>query len=110
MKQYVITDLAPEETKEIATYLEKKVGSSGLMDFFWIPLEPSLYTDIQKAHADCAPICFPLEMDMDQITCEFFLRTRKKVACDCMGYATYKQIEWVLSFLDTMLKDLNIHP
>ena len=110
MKQYVITDLSPEETEAISEYLKEKVGSSGLMDFFWVPVDPSFYTEIQKKHMDCMPLCFPVELDVDQLTCEFFLRVRKKISCDCMRYATRDQREWMITFLDEMLEELNIHP
>jgi len=110
MKQYVITELSPEESEAISAYLKEKVGFSGIIDFFWIPVDPGLYTKEQETHIDCAPLCFSVEMDVDQLICEFLLRTRKKVACDCIKYATAKQREWIIEFLDEMLNQLNIHP
>ena len=42
------------------------------------------------------------------MTCEFLVRIKKKMKCDCMAYATYEQQNWLIKKIDTILEKLNI--
>ncbi len=108
MKQYVIDQLRYEDYEKIQTFLEESHGKSELDGLFWIALPADLATDIQLAHRDCQPFHFAVELSHDRLTCELLVRTRRRMRCDCMGYASPAQFLWLCRWVDTMLETLQV--
>ena len=108
MKQYVIDELRPDDYQKLKAYLDENFNSSNIDEIYWIPLEQENLTDIQAGHTECQPFYFAIELNPDILACELLIRTKSRVRCDCITYATEKQLSWLVRFVDGMLNRLEI--
>ena len=108
MKQYVIDELRPDDHKKLQSYLDENLESSNLEGIYWLPLELKALTDVQQGHTDCQPFYFAIELKPETLACELLVRTKSRVRCDCISYATAKQLNWLIQVVDGMFAKLNI--
>lgn len=108
MKQYVIDELRPTEHKKINAYLDKKLGSPALNGIYWMPLEPSYYNEVQAEHTPCQPFYIAIELEPNKIICELLIRTKSRVRCNCISYATERQRNWIIDIVDAIFDELGI--
>ena len=108
MNQHLIDELRPVDHEKIRTFMDKKYGSSQFDGLYWIPLEKEILTDDQSAHSECSPFFFAIELKPGLMACELLVRTKSRIKCTCMGYATRKQHNWLIDIIDTLLNQLEI--
>jgi len=108
MKQYVVDELRYQDYEKINAYLDETYGPVSVSGVYWIPVDPELLTAEQKAHTECRPFYMAVELAEKQLSCEFLVRTRNRVRCSCMGYATERQRNWIIGIVDDMLDQLGI--
>jgi hypothetical protein len=108
MKQYVIDELRATDYESLKTFLQEHCGPAALDGIYWIPLEKDLLTDIQKAHRDCQPHYFAVDLDENRLVAELLVRTKNIMRCDCIGYATQAQRNWLIAFVDDIFNQLEI--
>jgi hypothetical protein len=108
MKQYVIDELRPEDYNALKKYLDEKFGQAVMGGIYWIPVETELLTDIQSEHKECRPHYLALELDPGRIACELLVRTQNRMRCDCIQYATVKQRNWLIEWVDRIFNRLDI--
>ncbi len=108
MKQYVIDELKPHDHKRLQSHLKASCGPAELEGVYWLCLDASLYTETQAAHRECQPFYAAIRLRKQSIAIEFLIRTRNRIRCDCMAYATAEQIAWLVESLDDMLGQLGV--
>lgn len=108
MKQYRIDGLDLTDHRKLKSYLDNHLGDPMLGNIYWLELDPRILTPLQENHKSCYPHYFALELETDFLSCEFLVRIRQNIRCDCMGYATPEQREWLISTVDAMLETLSI--
>ena len=108
MKQYVIDELRPDDYKKLKAHLDENFNPSDIDGIYWIPLDQENLTDIQAEHTECQPFYYAIELNPDILACELLVRTKNRVRCDCISYATEKQLSWLIRFLDGILDKLEI--
>lgn len=108
MKQYIIDELRYNDYEKVKLYLTEKLGASEIDGIYWLPLEKELLTDEQTSHNECLPLFFVIDLKPELISCELLVRTKNKIKCTCIGYATEKQRNWLIRYTDDMLKQLEI--
>lgn len=108
MKQYVIDGLRLEDYRKLKDYLDSAVESSPLAGIYWLELEPSLLTPIQREHVNCKPHVFAFMLEETYLSCELLVRIKNTIKCDCMAYATVKQRNWLMDTVDAILEKLDI--
>ncbi len=108
MKQYLIDGLSPQDHERLKAYLDEHHGPCDLGSIYWIEIEQAFLTPLQAAHTRCAPHFFALELGRDYLSCELLVRIRTSIKCDCMGYATPGQRDWLMGFADRVLDTLAI--
>ena len=108
MKQYVIDELRPADHQKIQTYLAANFSDKEFEGLFWIPLDQEQLTELQNAHTQCQPFYFALELLPDRLACELLVRTRQRVRCDCIQYATEKQRNWLIQKVEAIFDRLEI--
>ncbi|MGD8889317.1 MAG: hypothetical protein PVF53_12945 [Desulfobacterales bacterium] len=108
MKQYVIDELRPEDHETLKTYLNDHFGPKVLDAIYWIPLDPDILTDVQIEHAACRPHYFAIDLDQTRLACELLVRTKRRVRCGCIDYATENQRNWLIDLIDSILYQLKI--
>ncbi|MFO7750191.1 MAG: hypothetical protein R6V54_08850 [Desulfobacteraceae bacterium] len=108
MKQYLIDGLRIEDHKKLETYLKGRFTASPLGNIYWIELDREILTPVQKEHTSCQPHIFALELEERFLACELLVRIKNSIKCDCMGYATARQRNWLMDKVDEMLAQLDI--
>ena len=108
MKQYIIDDLRPEDCAALKTSLDKRFGPADLGRIYWIPLEAGLLTAAQSAHTECQPLYFAIDLDDSRLACELLVRSKHRLRCDCIRYATQHQRNWLIGWVDDMFERLQI--
>ena len=73
-----------------------------------MPLEKGLLTNEQATHTECLPLFFVVDLKLGIISCELLVRTKNRIKCGCIDYATEKQRNWLIQYIDDMLKQLEI--
>jgi hypothetical protein len=108
MKQYVVDQIRPQDYESIRERLEARFGKPRLDSIYWIELPHGQLTDTQKSHSDCSPFYFAAELENDRLSCELLVRSSVILRCDCIGYATADQRNWLIAEIDAMLQELGI--
>lgn len=110
MKQYVIDELRLQDYEILKTYLTENFGSSSVGGIFWVPIDKEIFSSVQAEHTTCQPFYFALDLEPNFLACELLVRTKSKVKCVCMAYATQDQRNWLISKIDSILMQLGIIP
>ena len=109
MKQYLIDGLRPEDHKRLENYFKDHFTASPLGSIYWIELDREILTPVQQEHTSCQPHIFALELEEGFLACELLVRIKNSIKCDCMGYATVRQRDWLMDKVDDMLAQLEIN-
>lgn len=108
MKQYVIDELRPADYQKLKAFLDDKLGTAEFGGVYWIPLDTDQLGVTQTEHESCQPFHFALELEPTRLSCELLVRTRQRIRCDCIAYASEKQRNWIIGYLDDTLEELSI--
>ena len=108
MKQYVIDQLRLSDYEAIKSYLDENVESSTIEGIYWIPIDPDILTDEQVSHKECQPYYFAIDLDETLMSCELLVRSKNRLRCSCIGYATEKQRNWFIDVIDSILEKIEI--
>ena len=108
MKQYIIDELRPEDHKALKKYLDEEFGPAAMDSIYWIPVDTDLLTDVQLQHKECRPHYLALDLGPGRIACELLVRTKNRMRCDCIQYATEQQRNWLIELVDNMFNRLGI--
>lgn len=108
MKQYVIDELRLGDYDRLQSHLQERFGPADLGGVFWIPIENHQLSHIQASHTGCQPFYFAVELQEGAIACELLVRTRGRIRCDCIAYATHSQRNWIIDLIDGIFERLDI--
>ena len=108
MKQYVIDELRPEDHRVLKEYLNKEFGQDTMDGIYWITVDSGLLTPIQAQHENCRPHYLALELEPGRLACELLVRTKSRMRCDCIRYATESQRNWLIDLIDNIFDRLKI--
>jgi hypothetical protein len=108
MKQYVIDELRAADYKALKTYLDGQYGTAAMDGIYLIPVTADILTDIQSEHTECRPQYFAVDLDGNRLACEFLVRSKYRVRCDCIDYATENQRNWLIGLIDNIFDRLQI--
>ena len=109
MKQYVIDELRPEDYHKVRRYLDDHYGPVEMGAIYWVPLAEEVLSEIQQQHTDCQPFYVAIELQQDQLALELLVRTKNKMRCECMSYATEQQRNGIIELIDSILDKLGIN-
>ncbi len=108
MKQYVIDELRSEDYNKIKKYLSEAYGFAEMGGIYWVPIATEALTEIQHAHTDCQPFYFAIDLEEDRFALELLVRTKNRVRCACIAYASKDQRNWIMDVVDAIFEKLNI--
>jgi hypothetical protein len=108
MKQFVIDELRPEDFEKLKKYLDDNLGASTMDGLYWLQIEKAILSDLQNDHGECQPYYFAIDLESDRMMIELLVRTKNRVRCPCMAYATEAQRVWLMRQMDAMLEKLEI--
>lgn len=108
MKQYVIDQLRESDYYRIRDYLDERAEKTTFAEIYHVDLPAELYTGMQSAHDDCQPFYFAVNLTRRQVAFEWLVRSRQKLRCECVGYASREQRDHIIDFADNMMDELGI--
>ena len=109
MKQYVVDEIRPADYEKIKAYLDAEFGPAEMGGIYWVPVAQEMLNEVQSAHEPCQPFFFALDLEPERLSCELLIRTRSRIRCDCINYATEPQRNWLISVVDAVFEKLEIH-
>jgi len=108
MRAYLIDEITVSDLDKMKDFLEKNAIRSSLDRLFWVQIPDALLSAAQRAHPQCRPHVFSVELGSDWIKFECFVRSLKHMRCDCPGYTTTEQMRYVVDFAHRMVEQLGI--
>ncbi|MCP3941819.1 MAG: hypothetical protein GY710_10100 [Desulfobacteraceae bacterium] len=108
MKQYVIDGLSLKDYQKLKQYLGQHMEAAPLAGIYWLELGEDILTPVQSAHVACGPHVFALMLEDTYLSCELLVRIKTNIKCDCMGYSTKDQRDWLIDQVDAILEKLSI--
>ncbi len=108
MKQYVIDQLREGDFLKLEDYLNNTAEAGDLPGIYWVTLPLPLYEMPQQEHTDCQPFFFAINLDIQSISFELLIRTRNRLRCGCIQYATQQQREYILAYADDLFEELEL--
>ena len=108
MKSYYLDEISTKDMEQIVSYLNENALESGMERLFWIKIPSEVLTDFQSGHPECKPHRFAIEIGDTWLKAELFVRTSVKFRCDCNGYCNTNQREFIIKYIDNMIKDLAV--
>ena len=108
MKQYRIDQLREEDYYKLLNYLHDNADHTAMEEVYWVNLPDELYDTVQKQHIDCQPFYFAINLSFTSINFEWLIRSRERIHCNCIQYATKSQRDYIINFADNLLKELEI--
>ena len=108
MKQYVIDQLRENDFLQLEDYLNNNGEAGELQGIYWITLPESFLERTQLDHSDCQPFYFAVNLDPNSISFELLIRTRSRLRCGCIQYASKKQRDYILAYADGLFEELKL--
>ena len=108
MKQYVIDQLRENDFLQLEDYLNNNGEAGELQGIYWITLPESFLERTQLDHSDCQPFYFAVNLDPNSISFELLIRTRSRLRCGCIQYASKKQRDYILAYADGLFEKLSL--
>ena len=108
MKQYVIDEIRPADHGKLKVHLDTHYSVPGYDGLYHLILDETLLNRQQKAHPECGPHYFALELLPDRLNCEMLVRSDQRIRCDCIQYADKAQQRWLLDAIDAIFDALDI--
>lgn len=108
MRQIVIDELSPMERDNIDSYLKRTVKQGPMIGLYWMELPSDLLSPTQQDHQRCGPFYCAVEVEAAKVTFELLIRSNTSLHCDCIAHATPAQRQFILDFVDTMVREEHI--
>ncbi len=108
MRAYLINEIPGDDLARIKAFLQEHALASPMEGLFWARVPEDLLEERQAEHLNCRPYVFAIEIGDDWVSLEFFIRTLSDMRCPCSGYATKRQLDFIIQFAHTMIQDLGI--
>jgi hypothetical protein len=105
MRQVVIDEMKGEEKKKAEEYLARTAEPGPITGIYWLQVPPDLWSDIQQQHGACGPFYFAIESREAAISFELLVRSQTTLHCSCIGYATIAQRDFLLHYIDSMVRE-----
>nr|WP_321399730.1 hypothetical protein [uncultured Desulfobacter sp.] len=108
MKQYVIDGFTLKDYAALKEYFDEYLQAATVGGIYWLELDTDILTQTQTSHKGCGPHVFALMLEETSLSCELLVRIKTNIRCDCMGYATVEQRNWLIDWADAVLEKLSI--
>jgi len=108
MKQYVVDQLRYPDYEKLKGFMDQTYGEAVMGGIYWMPLGEGLLTPVQSEHRECQPFVVAVELQETRLSLELLVRTRNRIRCDCIAYASDRQRRYLIDQVDRMLAQLDI--
>jgi hypothetical protein len=108
MRYYLIDEISDKDMEKINTFLIENAVQSEMEGLFWVQIPENLLGPVQTTHKNCQPYLFAVELGMDWLKTEFFIRSQGNLRCTCPAYCTPEQGDFIIQYIDNMIQTLDI--
>lgn len=108
MRSYLIDELSLSDLAKIEGFLKLNTTESALGKIFWVSVPPHLLSPIQAQHTQCQPHVISAELGTNWIKFELYVRSRNAVGCECQGYCTCQQEQFLLKWAREAMRNLDV--
>lgn len=109
MRAYTIDQLEEADIAAINARLLDLALQAGVEGIYWLPVPDKLLTAIQVEHCgQCGPYCLALEVESNAVHLELLVRGMGRITCGCVAFASEELRNYMIKYLEDMLKDLHI--
>jgi hypothetical protein len=108
MRHYLVDEISPTDMDKIKGFLRENAIESGIEGLFWVGIPEDHLNDRQSLHMECRPHKFALETGNDWIKAELFIRSSDNIKCECSGYCTAGQKNFILDYVENIIDKLTI--
>ncbi|MBW1981833.1 MAG: hypothetical protein JRJ12_11490 [Deltaproteobacteria bacterium] len=108
MKQYVIDQLRESDFHALENHLDHHAEQGDLPGIYWVPIPELLYEAVQREHSSCQPFYFAINLHRNSISFELLVRTRQRLRCSCIQYASQRQRQHIMDYADDLFDELNL--
>jgi hypothetical protein len=108
MKQYVVDQLRYSDYEKLKGFMDQAYGEAAMGGVYWVPVDAGLLTPVQSEHRECQPFVAAVELEETRLSLELLIRTRSRIRCSCIAYASERQRSWLIDQVDRMLAQLEI--
>jgi len=113
MRTYLVEDLYDKDFKTITKAFDDLGFKGPIEDIYYLPLPDELLQSEQSEHLEeCGPYFMALEcireFENNKMKLELLVRARAKIRCSCVSYATPKQREHMIEYIDQFFEELEV--
>jgi hypothetical protein len=108
MRSYIVQEINSSDMDKVLETLGREAYKVPMDGIFWFLVPENLLSSRQKEHKDCGPHYLALETGQDWLKLELLVRCRQKLRCDCISYCTPDQREFMIEYLDQLIRNQDI--
>ncbi len=109
MRSYLIQEINTSDMSKLLESLSQKAYKIPVDGLFWFILPENLLSQKQEEHKnDCGPHYLALEAGNNWLKLELLVRCEEKIRCDCITYANPEQREFMINFLDQLIRNQDV--
>lgn len=105
MRQFVIDELSPMERDNIDSYLKRSLKQGPMVGLYWVELPADLLSEAQQGHEEHGPFYMAVEISNYAVKFELLVRSQSNLHCSCIAHATAMQRQFILDFIDRMVRE-----
>ncbi len=108
MRSYLIQEISELDMPKLMEAITREAYKIPVDGLFWIILPENLLSVEQKEHRDCGPHYLAIEAGEDWFKLELLVRCEAKLRCDCISYCNPGQREFMINYLDQLIRNQDV--
>jgi len=109
MRSIVIDELSSPDVDRLSGHLDQTLTPSGLSGVYWLELPENLLRPLQQEHRQsCGPHRVAVVVEEGCLRLELLVRPQESLRCECAAYASSAQRDFLLDYLDRLIKELGL--
>jgi hypothetical protein len=108
MRSLILDELRRPDIDKLAQHLAGTLTPAAMEGVYWLDLPPDLLTPEQTAHKECGPHRLALVLEEESLRLELLVRAHNSLRCNCTGYASPAQRQFLLGYMDRLIAELGL--
>ena len=108
MRSYLVQEISLLDMSKLLEAITREAYKNPVDGLFWFILPEHLLSRGQKEHQGCGPHYLALEAGDNWLKLELLVRCEQKLRCDCIAYANPQQREFMINYLDQLIRNQDV--